>query len=172
LIVDYSITWTGHWFQQRIFPFTWFGHTDFDYWFLRLIWGARRVRPVGRGCLLLHGSDVFGGPCTPILWFVFPFRLTRLITDRYFCHFIVHYLDFSPAYDFGRYCSISILPGFFSGLWFLLYTTWIFPRSMILDDTVVFLSYLDFSSVYDFGWYCTISILPGFFSGLWFWMIL
>jgi hypothetical protein len=33
-------------------------------------------------------SDVFGGPCTPILCFVFPFRLTRLITDRYFCHFI------------------------------------------------------------------------------------
>jgi hypothetical protein len=26
--------------------------------------------------------------CTPILWFVFPLRLMRLITDRYFCHFI------------------------------------------------------------------------------------
>jgi hypothetical protein len=56
LIVGYSITSTGHWFRQRIFPFTWFGHTDFDYWFLRLIWGARRVWPVGRGCLLLHGT--------------------------------------------------------------------------------------------------------------------
>jgi hypothetical protein len=33
-------------------------------------------------------SDIFRGLCTPILWFVFPIRLMRLITDRYFCHFI------------------------------------------------------------------------------------
>jgi hypothetical protein len=32
-------------------------------------------------------SDIFIGPCTPILWFVFPIRLMRLITDCYFCHF-------------------------------------------------------------------------------------
>jgi hypothetical protein len=32
-------------------------------------------------------SDVFRGPCTPILWFVFHFRLTILITDRYFLSF-------------------------------------------------------------------------------------
>jgi hypothetical protein len=34
-------------------------------------------------------SDIFRGLCTPILWFVFPIRLMRLITDRYFCHFIL-----------------------------------------------------------------------------------
>jgi hypothetical protein len=33
-------------------------------------------------------SDMFRGPCTPILWFVFSIRLMRLITDLYFCHFI------------------------------------------------------------------------------------
>jgi hypothetical protein len=33
-------------------------------------------------------SDIFRGPYTPILWFVFPIGLMRLITDRYFCHFI------------------------------------------------------------------------------------
>jgi hypothetical protein len=68
--VDCSIAWTGHWFWLEISPLTWLGvliltadcsvyliwTTDFDYWFLRLIWGARRVRPVGRGCLLLHGT--------------------------------------------------------------------------------------------------------------------
>jgi hypothetical protein len=32
--------------------------------------------------------DIFRGPCTPILWFVFPIGLMRLITDRYFCHFM------------------------------------------------------------------------------------
>jgi hypothetical protein len=26
------------------------------HWFLRLIWAARRMRQVGRGCLLLHGT--------------------------------------------------------------------------------------------------------------------
>jgi hypothetical protein len=31
---------------------------------------------------------IFRGPCTPILWFVFPVRVMRLITDRYFCNFI------------------------------------------------------------------------------------
>jgi hypothetical protein len=33
-------------------------------------------------------SDIFRGPCTPTLWFVFPIGLMRLITVRYFCHFI------------------------------------------------------------------------------------
>jgi hypothetical protein len=33
-------------------------------------------------------SDIFRCPCTPILWFVFPIGLMRLITVRYFCHFI------------------------------------------------------------------------------------
>jgi hypothetical protein len=40
-----------HWFWLRIVPFTWFGHTDFDYRYLK--WGSRRVWPVSRGCLLL-----------------------------------------------------------------------------------------------------------------------
>jgi hypothetical protein len=33
-------------------------------------------------------SDIFRGPCTPILWFVFPISLMRLITDRYFLSFL------------------------------------------------------------------------------------
>jgi hypothetical protein len=33
-------------------------------------------------------SDIIRGPCTPIFWFVFPIRLMRWITDRYFCHFM------------------------------------------------------------------------------------
>jgi hypothetical protein len=33
-------------------------------------------------------SDIFRDPCTPIIWFVFPIGLMRLITVRYFCHFI------------------------------------------------------------------------------------
>jgi hypothetical protein len=92
--VNYSIVWIGHWFWHLIAPFTWYGHTNFEYWFLLLIWGARRVGPVGRGCLLLHlapdlTSDIFRGPCTLILgWFLFPIGLMRLITVRYFCHFI------------------------------------------------------------------------------------
>jgi hypothetical protein len=41
-------------------------------------------------CSMAPGStsDIFRGPCMPILWFVFPIRLIRLITVRYFCHFI------------------------------------------------------------------------------------
>jgi hypothetical protein len=34
-------------------------------------------------------SDIFRDLCTPILWFVFPTGLMRLITVRYFCHFNV-----------------------------------------------------------------------------------
>jgi hypothetical protein len=102
--VDYSITWTGHLFWLRIFPFTWlgvliltadfsvdlirrtdvpftwFGHTDSDYWFLRLKWGARRVRPVGRGCLLLQGT-------WPYLWYIQRSVYAHsLISISYFCH--------------------------------------------------------------------------------------
>jgi hypothetical protein len=33
-------------------------------------------------------SDIYIGPCAPILWFVFPIGFMRLITVRYFCHFI------------------------------------------------------------------------------------
>jgi hypothetical protein len=69
-------------------------------------------------------SDIFGGPCTPILWFVFPIRLMRLITDRYFCHFneilrygkraigtsLTHFREITSDtirrhYDFWRICS-------------------------------------------------------------------
>jgi hypothetical protein len=35
-------------------------------------------------------SDILRGPCTPILWFVFPIGLMRLITVHYFCHFLYH----------------------------------------------------------------------------------
>jgi hypothetical protein len=58
------------------------------------IWkkGSRRVWSIDRGCLLLHGtwsySDIFRGPCTTILWFVFPIGLIRLNTVRYCCLFI------------------------------------------------------------------------------------
>jgi hypothetical protein len=46
--------WT-HWFWLRIVLFTWSGHTDFDYWYLSLKWGSRRMWPVGRGWLLFPG---------------------------------------------------------------------------------------------------------------------
>jgi hypothetical protein len=38
-------------------------------------------------------QHIFRGQCTPILLFVFPIRLMRLITDRYFCHFIDNKTD-------------------------------------------------------------------------------
>jgi hypothetical protein len=53
--MDYSIylIWT-HRFWLRIVPFTKFGHTDFDYRYLK--WRSRRLWPVNRGCLLLLGN--------------------------------------------------------------------------------------------------------------------
>jgi hypothetical protein len=68
--VGFSITWTGQWFWLRNFPFAWQGeliltadcsvYLIWTHWFWllisRLIWGAQRVRPVSRGCLLLHGT--------------------------------------------------------------------------------------------------------------------
>jgi hypothetical protein len=41
-------------------------------------------------------SDIFRDPYTPILWFVFPIGLLRLITDRYFCQFIYHNSESFP----------------------------------------------------------------------------
>jgi hypothetical protein len=35
-----------------------------------------------------HTFDIFRDPCTPILWFLFPIGLMRLITICNFCHFI------------------------------------------------------------------------------------
>jgi hypothetical protein len=68
--------------------------SDFGYWFLHLIWGARRVRTVGRGCLLLLGTwshlryirrsmlvHLF-------IWRVIPTCVLRLITLWYLSHFI------------------------------------------------------------------------------------
>jgi hypothetical protein len=46
-------------------------------------------------------SDIFRGPCTPILWYVFPIGLMRLITDRYFCHFIGSILTLRGPASFG-----------------------------------------------------------------------
>jgi hypothetical protein len=45
-----------HWFWQWFVPFTLSGHTDFDYWFLRLKWGSRRVLFVNRRILLALGT--------------------------------------------------------------------------------------------------------------------
>jgi hypothetical protein len=104
-IVDYSITWTGHWFCLRIFPLTWLSvliltadnsvYLIWTHWFWLLIFTFDIAhggcdRSAGDACSSMAPdptSDIFRGPCTPILWFVFPIRLMRLITDRYFCHF-------------------------------------------------------------------------------------
>jgi hypothetical protein len=52
---------------------------------------AGKFQSIDRGCLLLHGtSDIFRGPCTPILWIVFPIGLMRLITVCYFSHLWIH----------------------------------------------------------------------------------
>jgi hypothetical protein len=53
-------------------------------------------------------SDIFRGPCTPILWFVFPIKLMRLITDRYFCHFIsIH--SFIHIFQWSHYIICQII---------------------------------------------------------------
>jgi hypothetical protein len=81
LTADCSVylIWT-HWFWLLI---------------LRLIWGHggcdRSAGDANSSMAPVPTSDihVFRGLCTPILWFVFPMGLMRLITDRYFCHFII-----------------------------------------------------------------------------------
>jgi hypothetical protein len=47
-------------------------------------------------------SDIFKGPCTPILFFVSPIGLMRLNTAHYCCHFIYLYFVFAenPALKF------------------------------------------------------------------------
>jgi hypothetical protein len=53
-------------------------------------------------------SDIFRGPCTPILWFVFPIILMRLITDRYFCHFIGCLQMWTLYFEWTRKVGITI----------------------------------------------------------------
>jgi hypothetical protein len=60
-------------------------------------------------------SDIFRGPCTPILWFVFPIRLMRLITDRYFRHFINNYLKIVILW--GVTLSITLCYGWLLTVW-------------------------------------------------------
>jgi hypothetical protein len=43
-------------------------------------------------------SDIFRGPCTPIIWFVFPIELMRLFPVRYFCHFKKTLLQFKKRW--------------------------------------------------------------------------
>jgi hypothetical protein len=43
--------------------------------------------------------------CTPILWFVFPIGLMRLITDRYFCHFILDFCFQKLLFWHVTYCA-------------------------------------------------------------------
>jgi hypothetical protein len=55
LTADFSVLLDGtHRFWLQIVPFTWFWHADFDC--RSLEWGAGRVWPVSRGCLLLLGT--------------------------------------------------------------------------------------------------------------------
>jgi hypothetical protein len=56
-------------------------------------------------------SDIFRGPCRPILWFVFPIRLMKLITDRYFCHSIYdcHTVEFILRHFFSHSIFIGFL---------------------------------------------------------------
>jgi hypothetical protein len=102
--VDHSITWTIHWFWLGIYLTRW---TDFDSGLfclpnldtLILITDFYVLYEAHSGCKRLvgdayssmtpdHTSEVFRGPCTPFLWFIFCMGFIRLITVRYFCHFI------------------------------------------------------------------------------------
>jgi hypothetical protein len=70
-----------HWSWLRFVPFTWTG--------MRAHGGCDRSTGDAYSSMAPDPtSDIFRGPFTPILWFVFPIRLMRLNTDRYFCHFI------------------------------------------------------------------------------------
>jgi hypothetical protein len=72
LSISFSVqrNWTRR-FWLRIIPFTEFGHTDFDYRYLK--WGSRRVWPVSRACLLLLGTWSYLRICRrsvlPHTWF-------------------------------------------------------------------------------------------------------
>jgi hypothetical protein len=54
-------------------------------------------------------SDIFRGPCTSIFWFVFPVRLMRLITDRYFCHFLYVYCIYPYDSVIHGYCIFNFV---------------------------------------------------------------
>jgi hypothetical protein len=89
LTADFSFSWldtlilTADCSVCQIWTY-WFWH-----WLLK--WGSQLVWPVDRRCLLLlftwSTSDIFRGPCLPILWVVFRTGLTRMITVRCLCHF-------------------------------------------------------------------------------------
>jgi hypothetical protein len=60
-------------------------------------------------------SDIFRGPYTPILWFVFPVGLMRLITVRYFCR-LIQYTDCRSFLHYTMY-EISFVS--------VLYNVWV-----------------------------------------------
>jgi hypothetical protein len=96
------------------------------HWFWLLIFTWWRSRPVGRGNYFTMAPDptfdIFRGPYSPILWFVFPIGLMKLITVRYFCHFKIFIfwksLSIASAYNefrlklyfrkiYGRYNDLA-----------------------------------------------------------------
>jgi hypothetical protein len=89
--------------------------TDFDVWYGAHGWCDRSAGNVYYSMAPDPTSDIFRGPCTPILWFVFPIRLMRLNTNRWFCHFIpkLHKNSYKQIYTAGssKYStkSLSIL---------------------------------------------------------------
>jgi hypothetical protein len=63
-------------------------NTDFNVWYVAHGGCDRSTGDAYSSMAPNPTSVIFRGLCTPILWFVFPIRLMRLITVRYFFHFI------------------------------------------------------------------------------------
>jgi hypothetical protein len=87
-----------------LYPSQWYKHMSFwtqsiyqkmlqlKFWkgFVRTIYLLKQVWSTGYAYFSMAPdptSDIFRGPSTPILWFLFPIGLIRLIIVRYFCHF-------------------------------------------------------------------------------------
>jgi hypothetical protein len=69
-----------HWFWQRVVSFIERGNRAHD--------GCDKSTEDAYSFMAPNPtSDIFRGPCTPVLWFEFPIGLMRLITDHYFWSF-------------------------------------------------------------------------------------
>jgi hypothetical protein len=96
-----------HWFCPWFVPFTLSGHTDFDYWVLRLKWGSQLVLFVNRRILLVLGTwshlwYVRGSVLGHLfLWLIIPSYVPRLfgILTISFQH------GFSQYYKLNKCCS-------------------------------------------------------------------
>jgi hypothetical protein len=80
----------NNWFNSGLFRLlnldTLILTTDFNVWYGAHGGCDRSARDAYSSMTPDSTSDIFRGPCTPILWFVFPVGRMWLITVRYFCH--------------------------------------------------------------------------------------